>query len=183
MLPQITDLQFSVLGIEDPLPGWYYDSYTGIWYYYDDIGREWYVQQLGIFFPLTIDKLPAPKQVTVGPGDTVRISIAYKYSGPAITGVKERFVIGYEILGILTEKIIKENTRNLSQATTPTLYTAQAELLIPTDVGSNWTVIECKVHNGSPSVPETGIRYTGALIIVGKDPTVTEFSIVDFVKI
>lgn len=172
-----------IVGQQLAVSGWYYDPITGKQYYYDATLNQWYsVSAEGFLYALSIDILPTPKQIAVGAGDTVKISISYKYIGPAVTGVKEKFVIGHITLGALYEDIIKEPTRNLLQTTTPVTYTQTQDLLIPSAVQNNWRVIECKVHGGSPSVGEFGVRYENALVIGGVQPNITEFAITDYYK-
>jgi len=163
--------------------GWYRDPITGERYYYDAATGKWYLLVSGLLYPLSIDYLSPPKQLSIIPGDRVKITISYKYSGPAVTGVEERFVIGYEIAGILQEALVDTNTRSLPQSSTPLTYTGEKTLTIPSSVGSNWTVLECKVSGGTPTVPERGVRYRGAFVVTGLVPEITEFTIIDFIKV
>lgn len=163
--------------------GWYRDPVTGEYYYYDATEKKWYIYAAGFIYPLAIAEESAPKTVTVKAGDSLKISISYKYTGPASSGVEEYFSIGYkDVLGY-HPKVVGTNSRNLPVCGTPTTFTAEKTLIIPTNVGENWTYIECKVWHGTPDVPETGLRYAGALTIVGITAEITEFSIVDYVKV
>jgi hypothetical protein len=167
----------------DYTTGWYHDPNTGQPYYYDAENKKWYIYAAGILQPLAIAEQTAPKVVSLMAGNSLTISISYKYTGPAVTGAEEYFSIGYkDVLGYHPQ-IVGTNSRNLSACATPTLFTASKILVIPTDVGSNWNHIECKVWHGTPDVPETGLRYLNALTIVGLVATVTEFTIVDYVKV
>lgn len=163
--------------------GWYYDPVTGKQYYYDALQNQWYIYAAGLLYALGYMN-PAPKQVALAPGEKLKLSISYKYVGPAVTGAIERFCIGvYGALGF-NEKVYGANTKNLPLYITPTLVTSEYTLTLPaTGVGSDWNDIYAKISGGSPSVPETLFGYENALIIVGLQPTITEFKIVDFVKV
>lgn len=178
-------LELSLGSIVDPpayATGWYHDPTTGQYYYYDAENKKWYIYSAGYLYPLAIAEESAPKTVTVKAGDKLKISISYKYSGPASTGVEEYFSVG--IKGVTySPKIYVTNTRNLPVCATPTLFTAENTLLIPASVGEDWTAIECKVWHGTPDVPETGLRYIDALTIVGIEAEITQFTIVDYVKV
>lgn len=188
-LPSITDFVATVEGLPgDPLPGWYFDSLTGEWVYYDQYTRQWFIQQDGILVPLAIDRYPATNvnpnaPIAIGPGDKIKIDMSYKYSGPAITNVEEYFSIGYEILTVYTPKVKDYNYRNLPTSSTPLPYTSTKTLTIPSDVGSNWTMIEAKVWRGTPSVPEKGWQLYNAFKIAGIVPDITEFKIISFNKV
>ncbi len=167
---------------QEYVPGWYVDPETGQLVYYDGETRTFYTLSGGIYIPLGYMN-PAPKQVSLGPGERLKVSISYKYAGPAVNGATERFCVGvYGSFGF-TEKIIGTNTRSLSQSTTPLTYTSEYTFTIPTNVGTDWDDIYCKISGGSPGVNETIFGYENALVIAGKDPTISEFKITDFVKV
>jgi len=163
-------------------PGWYVDPATGQPIFYDPNTRTFYTMAGGIYIPLGYMNT-APKQVTLGPGEKLKITISYKYSGPAVTGAVERFCVGvYGAFGF-DEKLVGTNTKNLSQSTSPVSYTGEYTFTIPTNVGADWDDIYCKISGGSPSVPETLFGYENALIIAGLQPTISEFKILDYVKV
>jgi hypothetical protein len=163
-------------------PGWYVDPETGQPVYYDGVTRTFYTLSGGVYLPLGYMN-PAPKQVSLGPGERLKVSISYKYSGPAVSGAIERFCVGvYGSFGF-TEQIVGTNTRSLSQSTTPLTYTGEYTFTIPTSVGTDWNDIYCKISGGSPGVNESIFGYENALVITGKDPTISEFKITDFVKV
>jgi hypothetical protein len=163
--------------------GWYRDPITGQYYYYDATNKKWYIYAAGYIYPLAIAEQSAPKTISVMAGDSVKISISYKYTGPASSGVEEYFSIGIKGVTGYSPKITGTNSRNLPACGTATLFTALKTLVIPASVGSDWNHIECKVWHGSPDVPETGLRYLNALTIVGIVAKVTEFTITDYVKV
>ena len=167
---------------EGYIPGWYIDPQTGQPVYYDGEAQAFYTLSGGVYIPLGYMN-PAPKQVSLGPGEKLKVSISYKYAGPAISGVVERFCIGvYGSFGF-TEKIVGSNSRNLSQSTTPLTYTGEYTMTIPSGAGTDWDDIYCKVTGGSPVVNESIFGYENALVITGNDPTISEFKIADFVKV
>jgi hypothetical protein len=163
-------------------PGWYVDPETGQSVYYDGVTRTFYTLSGGVYLPLGYMN-PAPKQVSLGPGERLKVSISYKYSGPAVSGVVERFCVGIYGLFGFNEQIVGTNTRSLSQSTTPLTYTSEYTFTIPTSVGTDWDDIYCKIGGGSPGLSETIFGYENALVITGKDPTISEFKITDFVKV
>lgn len=176
------------LGVDPPAyqAGWYRDQTTGAYYYYD--GSRWFVYAQGILTPLAIVPLPAPKTIEVAPGDKVKISVSYKYSGPAQTGIGEYSSIGYrDALGYhpKIENAPGGFARNLPASSSPVEYTYEHTLTIPLNVESNWTCIECKVMGGTPGVPETGVCLFNPdpLKIVGLVTEITQFTIKDFVKV
>ncbi len=162
--------------------GWYVDPQTGQRIYYDPKTQNFYTLQGGVFIPLGYMN-PAPKQVSIGPGEKLKITISYKYSGPAISGATERFCVGVFGAFGFTEQLVGENTKNLPASTTPQLYTGEYTFTIPPEVGTDWNDIYCKIYGGSPGVPQTLFGYENALVIVGLGPAISEFTIKDFVKV
>ena len=62
---------------------------------------------------------PAPKQVTVAPGDNLKISVSFKYTGPAVTGACIRYCVGvYGTFGF-TEDLVAIESFNIPQVVTP----------------------------------------------------------------
>ena len=162
--------------------GWYIDPRSGVKVFYDPNTQNFYTQAGGVYIPLGYMN-PAPKQVSIGPGERLKITISYKYAGPAVSGALERFCIGvYGVFGF-NETLVGENTRSLPASTTPLSYTGSYTFTIPAGVGSDWDDIYCKIYGGSPGVPLTLFGYENALVIAGKDPSISEFSIVDFAKV
>jgi hypothetical protein len=168
-------------GSREYAPGWYVDPETGQAVYYDGETRTFYTLSGGVYIPLAYMN-PAPKQVTLGPGERLKVSISYKYSGPAVSSAAERFCVGVFGAFGFSEKIVGTNSRSLSQSTTPLTYSSEYTFTIPTSVGTDWNDIYCKISGGSPSVNESIFGYENALVIAGKDPTISDFRITDFVK-
>jgi len=162
--------------------GWYVDLSTGQRIFYDPDTQNFYTMAGGVYIPLGYMN-PAPKQVAIGPGEKLKITISYKYSGPAVSGVTEYFSIGiYGTFGF-NEALVGQNSKNLPTSTTPQPYTGEYIFTIPANVGGDWDDIYCKIYGGTPGIPQTLFGYENALIIVGKDPTISEFKIADFVKV
>ncbi len=162
--------------------GWYVDPQTGQRIFYDPNNQNFYTLAGGVYIPLGYMN-PAPQQVPIGPSERLKVTISYKYSGPAISGAIERFCVGvYGAFGF-NEQMVGENSKNLPASTTPQPYTGQYTFTIPSNVGGDWDDIYCKIYGGSPSVPQNLFGYENALIIVGKEPLISEFKIEDFVKV
>ncbi len=162
--------------------GWYVDPRTGAQVYYDPDSQTFYTMAGGVYIPLGYMN-PAPKQVAIGPGEKLLVTVSYKYSGPAVSGAVERFVVGTDGFWGFSERLVGENTRNLPASITVQPFTSQYTFTIPVDVGNDWTDIYCKVSGGTPGVPQTLFGYKSALVIAGKDPVISEFTIVDFAKV
>ena len=168
----------------DYAPGWYVDPQTGMRLFYDPNTHNFYTLGGGVYIPMGYMN-PAPKQVSIGPGERLKITISYKYSGPAISGALERFCVGVFGTFGFNEILVGENTRNLPASTTPQLYTGEYTFTIPTDVGTDWNDIYAKVFGGSPGLgnPAGIFGYENALVIAGNQPSISEFAVKDFVKV
>jgi len=179
----VRTLQVSLGALDPPgyQTGWYWDPLTGQYYYYDAQAKQWYIYAAGYLYPLEIATEPAPKTVSIAPGDTLRVEYSYKYQGPAIT-VTEYASIGVygEVTHIYDEKVHKSRTRSLLESTTPQTYTGSLDIVLPTNAQTDWDDIEVKVFNGGK---ELGLRYLGALNIVAVVPEFSEFTIVDYARL
>src|SRR4030043_1741865 len=132
--------------------GWYLDPLTGQRLFYDQESQNFYTLAGGVYIPLGYMN-PAPKQGPIGPGEKLKISISYKYSGPAVSGAIERFCVGVNGAFGFNEQLGGENTKSLASSATPMTYTSQYTFTIPTSVGGDWEDIYCKIYSGSPGVP------------------------------
>jgi len=160
--------------------GWYRDPVSGDYYYYDATAKQWYVQSAGYLYPLTIAKQDAPKTVSLAPGDTLRITFSYKYTGPAISVTEYASVGVYgDITHIYDEKVHKSHLRSLPESPVPTTYNGSIDIVLPADAKTKWVDIECKVFG---SGEELGLRYYAALNVVAVVPEFSEFTITDYVK-
>lgn len=161
--------------------GWYQDAATGQYYYYDAVQNLWYVYVAGYLYALGYMN-PAPKQVSLGPGEKLKITLSFKYRGPALT-VSSRYVIG--IFGALgfDERVYEQKTLPIPEnlTATPITVTQDATLTLPvTGAGADWNDIYVKIW--TPTW-EYFFGYENALIIVGIQPEISEFKILDFVKV
>ncbi|BCT55324.1 hypothetical protein [Dehalococcoides mccartyi] len=183
-LGEFKALQESALGQmpEPSAAGWYIDPRTGERVFYDSDSHKFYTLAGGIYIPLGYMN-PAPKQVTLAPGEKLRINMSFKYSGPAISSAICYYSIGVYGLFGFDEKMVGQNSKSLPQYTTPTQVTDSYTFTLPTNVGNDWDDIYCKIYGGSPGVPQTLFGYEQALLIIGKDPTISEFMIADFAKV
>jgi len=171
--------------------GWYYDPVTGKQYYYNAVQNQWYIYVAGYLYALGY-MTAAPKQVTLSPGDSLKITLSFQYIGPAVTGVSSRYCIGvYGALGF-TEKVVLTPTFNIpaNLTGTPVTVTNYATLALPASgVGSDWDDIYVKIWGGTPAIggseasPNYIFGYENALLLVTLAPTITEFQIADFVKV
>ena len=175
---------------QEYVAGWYVDPNTGQQVFYDPATRNFYTLAGGIYIPLSYMN-PAPKQVTVAPGDSLQISVSFKYTGPAIIGACIRYCVGiYGTFGF-TEELVAIESFNIPQVvTSPSSpnVTNSHTFAIPTNIGTNWTSIYVKMYGGTPSLgsdvtPSYIFGYQDALVVVGTQPNITEFKIADFVKV
>ncbi len=167
---------------EPSAAGWYIDPRTGERVFYDPDSHKFYTLTGGVYIPLGYMN-PAPKQVTLAPGEKLRINMSFKYSGPAITSAICYYSIGVYGLFGFDEKMVGQNSKSLPQYTTPTQVTDSYTFTLPTGVGNDWDDIYCKIYGGTPGVPQTLFGYEQALLIVGKDPNISEFMIADFARV
>ncbi len=174
--------------------GWYVDPATGTVVYFDAATQKFYTPQGGVYYPMyTSGQWPpiaAPKTVIIAPGDQLKVTLSFKYIGPAVTGVSGYYAIGVYGGGGFGETIYGITTFNIPQnlTATPITVTNFYTFSIPASVDANWKDIYVKMYGGSPSIggswtPNYIFGYTGALTIVGNEPTITDFQILDFVKL
>lgn len=168
--------------VQEYAAGWYVDPQTGQRIFYDPNTQKFYTLAGGVYIPLGYMN-PAPKQVTLAPGDKLRITMSFKYSGPAVSSAVCYYSIGAYGTWGFDEKMTGQNAKSIPQYTTPTTVTDSYTFTIPSNVGTDWDDIYCKIYGGSPSVPQNLFGYEQALLIVGRDPTITEFTISDFAKV
>ena len=178
---------------EDPpdyAAGWYIDSQTGQRIFYDPNTHKFYTLAGGVYIPLGYMN-PAPKQVSLAPGDRLRITLSFKYTGPAVSGVTGYYCIGvYGTFGF-DEKMVGQTTFSIPQVvSSPSApnVTDSYTFTIPTSVGTNWDDIYVKIFGGSPSIAGQATTpylfgYENALVIAGIQPNITEFKIADFAKV
>jgi len=172
------------------VPGWYVDPQTRLRIYYDPGSAKFYTLGGGVYIPLGYMN-PAPKQVAVAPGDRLKVTISFKYTGPAVTGVTGYYCIGvYGTFGF-DERLVQRTTFNLPQVTSPPSSPNVSDsytFTIPTGIGTNWDDIYVKIFGGSPSIAGEATTpylfgYENALTIAGVQPNITEFKIADFAKV
>jgi len=172
------------------LPGWYVDPQTGQRIFYDPNSQKFYTLAGGVYIPLGYMN-PAPKQVAVAPGDRLKVTISFKYTGPAVTGVTGYYCLGiYGTFGF-DERLVQRTTFNLPQVTSPPASPNVSDsytFTIPTGIGTNWDDIYVKIFGGSPGIAGEATTpylfgYENALIIAGIQPNITEFKIADFAKV
>jgi hypothetical protein len=167
--------------------GWYTDPATGQRYYYDVVQNQWYVSVGGYLYPLSIiggiPMDPAPKQVPLALGEKLKITLRFLYTGPAVPGVVSRYAIGVYGAGGFDEKVYVASTLNIpaNLTTIPVEVKQDATLTLPlSGIVANCDDIYVKI---STATWEYFHGYENALIIVGLQPSITEFKILDFSKV
>ncbi len=176
--------------VQEYVAGWYIDPRTGMPIYYDPEERNFYTMSGGVYLPLMSLSTP-PKQVTVAPGDNLRITVSFKYTGPAISGANIRYCIGPNGIFGFTEQMVAVESFSIPQVVTPPAspnVTNSHTFVIPTNVGSDWVSMYVKMYGGTPSlgsesIPSYIFGYQDALIIAANQPSITEFKIGDFGKV
>lgn len=171
-------------------PGWYVDPQTGQRVFFDPNSQKFYTMAGGVYIPLGYMN-PAPKQVAVAPGDRLSVTISFKYTGPAVTGVTGYYCIGINGIFGFDERMVQRTTFNLPQVTTPPSYPNVSNsytFTMPTGMGTDWNDVYVKIFGGSPSIAGEATTpyifgYENALTIAGIQPSITEFKISDFAKV
>ncbi len=167
--------------------GWYQDTATGQWYYYDDEGNR-YVYVAGYLYPM-MQWEPAPKVVNVRHGETLRILVSFKYSGPSKT-LKLRGCIGN--LGSVWPYSFDEVLWQWSPSFTipdtpsPSIFTKQVDIPIATSLAAGRSYsIYAKLEDGvSFAEGVTGsVALRDAVFVVSAEPTFSEFKIDDYQKV
>ncbi len=183
MTMKTLELNLGALTLGQYAPGWYWDANMGQFVYFDGPTQKFYALQGGVFVPLA-SWHPAPKQVTLAPGDKLMVTLTFKYIGPAVTGVTARYSINKSAL-IGGEMVVGTRTFNIpaNLTATPVDVTDSYTFTIPVSVETNWIDIYVQISGGTPSIPYQEYGYSSALIIVAQTPTITLFAIKDFAKV
>ena len=179
------------LALQEPVAaGWYVDPLSGQRVFFDPAQQKFYTMAGGVYIPLGYMN-PAPKQVAVAPGDHLQVSLSFKYTGPAVSGVTGYYCLGvYGTFGF-DEKLVQRTAFNIPQVvsapSSPNVFDSFT-FVIPTSVATNWDDIYVKIFGGSPSIASEATTpylfgYEAALLIAGIQPTITEFKIADFAKV
>jgi hypothetical protein len=165
--------------------GWYQDSETGQWYYYDEDGQR-YIYASGYLYAQMLWQ-PAPKVVNLKHGDTLRISVSFKYMGPAKTcklygsvGQKSLFDVFDEILSVTSA------TFTIPQSDVQTTQTRTVDIPITTAIAAGkYYGIYTKIIDGvSFQEGVTGsVALQDAVFVVAAEPTFSDFMITDYVKV
>jgi len=162
--------------------GWYQEPATGQWYYYDENGKR-YVYVAGYLYAMMLWE-PAPKVVNVKHGDTLRILVSFKYSGPAKTG-KLYGAVGQKYPLNVFDEILKATSPSFTipESTTPTVRTAQVDIPITTAIaaGKSYSIYAKLIDGISFKEDETGSKaLEDAVFVVSAEPTFSEFKITDY---
>lgn len=176
----------------DPPPfatGWYRDTATGQYYYYDAQADQWYVYAAGYLYPAAFyppgNWEPAPKKVTVSRGDTLRIIVTFKYVGPAFSG-NLYGAIGQNQAGTFDEILNRSLSLSIPEYTTPTTPSIpDTDIPITSAISAGTYAIYAKITDGiGLDVGKTISKYLeNAVEVVGVEPEFSEFSITDYAKV
>ena len=165
--------------------GWFQDPATGQWYYIDEEGRR-YIYAAGYIYPM-MQWEPAPKVVNVSHGDTLRILVSFKYSGPAKT-CKLRGCIGNLGLWDIFDEVLWQwcPSFTIPGSTTPTTRTSQVDIPITTAIAAGKSYsIYTKLEDGiSFTEGLTGsVALKDAVFVVSAEPTFSDFVITNYQKV
>lgn len=172
---------------QSPGAGWHQDPDTGQWHYYDEEGRR-YVYVAGLLYPAVAWE-PAPKVVNVRHGDSLRITVSFKYSGPAKTA-KLYGAIGN--LGNLWPYTFDEILTGISagftlpEASSPISHTRDVTIPVTTAIaaGKGYSIYVKLIDGVSFKEGETSsVALRDAVFVVSAEPAFSEFSITDYAKV
>ncbi len=168
--------------------GWDRDPATGQWYYYDEEGKR-YAYVAGYIYPAMAFE-PAPTVVNVRQGDTLRIRVSFKYSGPAKT-CKLRGCIGnlgsawpYSFDEILFAWSLSFTIPDSPSPRTVTDKYVDIPITTKLAAGKSYSIY-AKLEDGiSFQEGVTGsVALRDAVFVVSAEPTFSEFKIDDYQKV
>jgi len=167
--------------------GWYQDPATGQWYYYDEEGRR-YINVAGYLYPAH-EWESAPKVVNLAHGDTLKISVSFKYSGPG-KPVKLYGCIGNlgTVWPYAFDEVLKATGQSftLSESASPVTYNNTIDIPITTaiDAGKYYAIYAKLVDGISFKEDETGsVALRDAVFVVSAEPTFADFKITDYKQV
>lgn len=169
-------------------PGYY--LLNGVRYYFN--GTQWYRCDGLMLVPLAVGFSPlsiidggawtgTPPAVMTG--DKFRVTMTYKYQGPAVTNARRYVAWGSWGLRFDAKLEVVTNTDIPASPTSPTTYTFTADFTVPSNVNADWTAVYFKIDSGTPSVPEMGISYSNAVQILLPQPTITDVNFTSISKV
>lgn len=176
-----------VLSEQASATGWYQDPDTGQWFYYDEAGRR-YIYLAGLLYPAVAWE-PAPKVVNVRHGDSLKITVSFKYSGPAKT---LRLYGSIGNLGSLWPYNFDEiltgisSSFTLPESSSPATQNKEVAIPVTTAVaaGKSYSIYAKLIDGVSFQEGVTGsVALRDALFVVSAEPTFSEFQITDYVKV
>lgn len=168
-------------------PGWYRDQETGEWYYYDADGRR-YIYIAGQIYPAMLWET-APKVVNLKTGDTLRIAVSFKYSGPQKSLVLRGCVgnLGSVWPYTFDEVLwVRSPSFTIGPDNSPKIYTKQVDVPITTVLAAGKSYsIYTKLEDGIGFTEgQTGSKaLKDAVFIVSAEPVFSEFSITNYEQV
>ena len=131
--------------------------------------------------------IPAPYVVNVKPGDTLRIYVSFKYSGPAKTCKLHGAVGQKSVFGSFDEILVKSSDPfTLPQSDLPSTQTKTVDIPItPTIAAGKSYAIYAKLIDGISY--EAGVTGSAALedavFVVSAEPTFSDFKIDSYAQV
>jgi len=184
--------------------GWYYNPDTGERYYYDASMGQWYISVAGYLYPMATQWVnastinpSAPIGVTIG--DTVRITVSFKYQGPS-----NSFTL-YGAVGVGTYNSgtgsdsgpFKEGSPpgrrsfTVGPDTTPTTYSDKyVDVVVPssadlTSLAGRQAAIYVKIIDGIglELYKTLSVYLRGALAVAGVEVKFSDLAIIDWSRV
>lgn len=116
-------------------------------------------------------------KLTIMKGDTVRMTVAFSYRGPAIN-VTLRCSIGTRIAGVFNESCYATKSLSLSRSTDFAAYSAFADIVTTMNPGSDYD-IEAKIQEYTSA---TLVKYDNVIDVIGA-AEFQNFQITDYSKV
>lgn len=196
MIVKALELPVMAMGSTQYQTGWYKDTATELWYWYDAPSGEWFVSVAGLLYPAgeswksredTIAKFPyAPMDVAYG--ESVRFTCTFKYVGPDWDGYLEgAFGDNSWPFGEYHDTIVNDS-RHISKTLTLKSYTWYITLPVVGgfgNLGSGEASVRIKLNNGAGAT-QSGVNCSyvwPSVINVVTKAQFDEFAITKFEKV
>ena len=177
------NLQLEGLQQGDPLAPGYYQIGSQK-YYYD--GTHFWLTVGGQSVQAFFNRQTAPSQLSISPGNNLKIALGFSYTGPAVSNAQAYFGWGY--FGALgnwapTQEIWVTFQIPANQSSTPVQVQQSHTFTLPASgLATGLADILVQVNGGTPDVGQHDLAYNQALNIIGVTPSITNFTILSFAK-